>query len=65
MNPNEDNMTPEPTLLSQQAEAALQEAAKKVVEEARRTGTPVVIWQQGAVQQVPADQLGEVPKAPP
>jgi uncharacterized protein YheU (UPF0270 family) len=43
--------------LGQQAEAALKEAAQKVAEEARRTGASVVVWQEGAVVEIPADQL--------
>jgi hypothetical protein len=43
--------------LGQQAETALKEAVKKVVEEARRTGGTLVVWQNGAVAEVPADQL--------
>lgn len=43
--------------LARQAEAAIKDAAKKVAQEARRTGTPVVVWQHGAVAEIPADQL--------
>jgi hypothetical protein len=39
------------------AEAALREAARKVVEEARRTGGTVVVWRNGRVEEIPADQL--------
>jgi hypothetical protein len=43
--------------LAQMAETALKEAVKKVVEEARRTGGTLVVWQNGAVAEIPADQL--------
>ena len=43
--------------LAQQAETALKEAVKKVVEEARRTGGTLVVWKDGAVARIPADQL--------
>jgi hypothetical protein len=43
--------------LAQRAEMALKEAAQKAVEEARRTGTALVFWQDGAVVEIPADQL--------
>jgi hypothetical protein len=43
--------------LGQQAETALKEAVKKVVQEARRTGGTLVVWQDGAVAEIPADQL--------
>ena len=50
-------MKPEEKPLSQQAQKALQEAANRVVEEARRTHSTVVVWEQGAVHQIRADQL--------
>ena len=52
---------PEGETLSQQAQNALQEAAQKVAEEARRTGGTVVVWQHGAVVEIPADQLPPTP----
>lgn len=51
--------------LAQQAQAALKEAAQKVVEEAQRTGTTVVVWQQDAVVEIPADQLRSRSSFPP
>jgi hypothetical protein len=44
-------------LLFEEAERAMQEAADKVVEEARRTHSVVVVWENGAVRRIPADQL--------
>ena len=52
---------PEEETVAQQAEYALQEAARKVAREARRTGGTVVVWQQGAVVEIPADQLPPTP----
>ena len=49
-------MTDEKSLL-QQAEKALQDAVQRVIEEARRTHGTVVVWEQGAVREIPADQL--------
>ncbi len=43
--------------LGQQAEKALQEAVKGVVEEARRTNGEVVVWEDGAVRHIPANEL--------
>ena len=48
----QDNLT-----ISEKAEAALREAARKVHEEARRTGGTVVVWRNGRVEEIPADQL--------
>jgi hypothetical protein len=39
------------------AEAALRAAARKVVEEARRTGSTVAVWRNGRVEEIPADEL--------
>jgi predicted ATPase len=36
---------------------ALRQAARKVVEEAKRKGGSVVVWQDGQVKEIPADQL--------
>ena len=47
-----DNMT-----LSEKADAALLQAARKVVEEAKRMGTSVVVWEDGKVREIPADEL--------
>lgn len=44
-------------LLFEQAAKAIQEAADGVVEEARRTGGEVVVWENGAIRHIPASQL--------
>lgn len=50
--------TPQDNLsMMEKAEAALREAARKVHEEARRTGGTVVVWRNGRVEEIPADQL--------
>jgi hypothetical protein len=50
-------------LLFEQAEKAMQEAADGVAEEARRTGGVVVVWENGAIRHLTADQLPP-PKQP-
>ena len=47
-------------LLLEQAEKAMQEAADGVVEEARRTGGCVVVWENGAVRRISGNQLPPV-----
>jgi hypothetical protein len=42
---------------SEKGDAALRQAARKMVEEARRKGGSVVVWQNGQVREIPADQL--------
>ncbi len=39
------------------AEKALKEAVRGVIEDHKRSGRPVVIWRNGKVVKVPADQL--------
>jgi hypothetical protein len=56
-------MTREDRLLFEQAEKAMQEAADGVVEEARRTNGVVVVWENGAVRHIRADELPP-PKKP-
>ena len=45
--------------LSEKAEAAFQRVAEKVVERARLTGTPVVVWQDDHVTELHPEQLTE------
>jgi hypothetical protein len=44
--------------LADRAEKALKEAVRKVVEEARRRGTPLVVWKDGKVAHIAADEVG-------
>lgn len=58
-------MTNEPITgesLSDKADAAFRQAAVRIVERARRTGTPVVIWEDGQVKKVSADLIEIAPK---
>jgi hypothetical protein len=50
--------------LGEPAEAALREAARGVVEEARRTHGVVVVWKDGTVRRIPADQLPPAKEQP-
>ena len=56
-------MDPKEQSISRQAEKALREAVDEVVEEARRTNGTLAVWEDGAVRQIPADQLPP-PKRP-
>jgi len=40
--------------LSSKADAAFRQAAKKVIQRARQTSTPVVIWDEGCIKEIPA-----------
>lgn len=45
--------------LSEKADAAFEQAARKVIERARQTGTPIVVWEDDHVKQIPPSQAGE------
>ncbi|MFN6105675.1 MAG: hypothetical protein ACK5EA_14690 [Planctomycetaceae bacterium] len=45
--------------LTKLADAAFEQAARKVIERARQTGTPVIVWEDGAVTEVQPDDMGE------
>lgn len=48
------------------ADAAFEQAARKVVERARQTGTPVVVWEDDHVIELPPEQvaIGQPRKTP-
>ena len=43
--------------LSSKADAAFQQAIKKVIQQARQTNTPVVIWEKNRIKEIPGDQV--------
>ena len=43
--------------LSSKAEKALKSAVRRVVEEHKRTGQPIVVWRSGKVVRISADRL--------
>ena len=43
--------------LSAKADAAFRQAARDVIRRAKQTGTPVVIWKEGKVTEVPPEEL--------
>jgi hypothetical protein len=43
--------------LTEKANAAFRQAAAKVVERARQTGTPVIVWEKGQVAEHSAEEL--------
>jgi hypothetical protein len=43
--------------LTKLADAAFKQAALKVIERAKQTGTPVILWEDGAVKAVPPEEL--------
>jgi hypothetical protein len=43
--------------LTEKANAAFQQAMVKVIEKAKQTGTPVIIWEDGGIKEVPAEEM--------
>jgi len=43
--------------LSEKVEAAFQETAAAVVRRAKQTGTPVVVWENGQVKEIPSEDI--------
>jgi hypothetical protein len=43
--------------LEVRAEEAMKKAVEKTIEEHRRTGDPIVIWKEGKIVKIPADQI--------
>ncbi len=43
--------------LSSKADAAFRQAAEKVIQRARQTSTPIVIWEEGRVKEISCDQI--------
>ena len=43
--------------LTEKADAAFRQAAAKVLERARQTGTPVIVWEKGQVAEHSAEEL--------
>jgi hypothetical protein len=43
--------------LSWKADAAFRQAAYKVIQRAKQTGTAVVIWEKGEIKEVPPEEI--------
>lgn len=42
--------------LSDQAEAAFQQASLKVIRQAKESGTPIIVWMNGHITEIPSKQ---------
>jgi len=42
--------------LSDKAEAAFDQAAQEVVRRAKQSGTPIVVWKDGHIAEIPGEQ---------
>jgi hypothetical protein len=45
--------------LLSKADAAFQQAAKKIIQRARQTHTPVVVWEEGHIKEIPGEEFSE------
>jgi hypothetical protein len=43
--------------LAWKADAAFQQAAHKVIQRAKQTGTPVIIWEDDQIKEVPPEEM--------
>jgi hypothetical protein len=43
--------------LAGKADAAFKQAAYKVIQRAKQTGTPIIIWAEGGIKEVPPEEL--------
>jgi len=48
--------------LTEQADAAFRQAAAKVIELARQTGTPVIVWEEGRIVENSAEEAEKEPR---
>ncbi|SIN74211.1 hypothetical protein SAMN05444166_0575 [Singulisphaera sp. GP187] len=49
--------------LTEKAEAAFQQAAIRVIERARQTGTPVIVWENNQISERMSDEMEALLKA--
>lgn len=45
--------------LTKLADAAFEQAARKVIERARQSGTPVIVWEDDVVKELEPQQTGD------
>ena len=43
--------------LLSKADAAFRQAAKKIIQRARQTHTPVLVWEEGHIKEIPCDHF--------
>jgi hypothetical protein len=50
--------------LLSKADAAFRQAAKKIIQRARQTHTPVIVWEQGHIKEIPGEEFSEMRVGP-
>lgn len=48
--------------LSEKVDAAFRATTTSVIERAKQTGTPVIIWEDGHIKEIPSEQLEQSTK---
>lgn len=51
--------------LSEKAEAAFLETAATVVRQAKQTSTPVVVWEDGRIKEIPSEDMEQAIRRQP
>lgn len=52
-----NNESEKDSLTVEKVDAAFLQAARKVIQVARQTGTPIVVWEEGHVKEISADRV--------
>ena len=52
-----NNKSEKDTPMVEKVDGAIRQAAKKVLERAKQTGTPVVIWEDDQIKEVPPEKM--------
>ena len=52
-----NSQTENDSLMAKKVDAAIRQAAYKVIQRAKETGTPVIIWEDDQIKEIPADEM--------
>jgi len=52
-----NNIAEKDTFMVEKVDGAIRQAADKVLERAKQTGTPVIIWEDDQIKEVPPEEL--------
>lgn len=52
-----NSQTENDSLMAKKVDAAIRQAAYKVIQLAKETGTPVIIWEDDQIKEIPPDEM--------
>ena len=52
-----NNKAEKETFMVEKVDGAIRQAADKVLERAKKTGTPVIIWEDDQIKEIPPEEL--------